>query len=94
MYAPREKLTITAMPDFQQTPKQAPDVSASLARAGLESIAVKDEATGPELRREGDRVWLSVVVGGRRERLCEVSIPRVLKLSRQAAEIAEALAAR
>lgn len=94
MYAPREKLTITAMPDFQRPLKQAPDVNASLARAGLESIAVKDEATAPELRREGDRVWLSVVIGGRREQLCEVSVVRVLRLSRQAAEIAEALANR
>lgn len=65
-----------------------------LDRAGLESIAVKDEATAPELIREGDRVWLSVVIAGRRERLCEVSVVRVLRLSRQAAEIAEALANR
>lgn len=65
-----------------------------LDRAGLESIAVKDEATAPELIREGDRVWLSVVIAGRRERLCEVSVVRVLRLSRQAAEIAEAMAGR
>ena len=67
---------------------------AVLNPAGLESIGVKDEASAPELIREGERVWLSVVVGGRREKLCEVSVVRVLRLSRQAAEIAEALAGR
>lgn len=70
------------------------DHDTELNRVGLESIAVKDEATAPELIREGDRVWLSVVIAGRRERLCEVSVVRVLRLSRQAAEIAEALANR
>ena len=65
-----------------------------LDRAGLESIGLKDEATAPDLIREGDRAWLTIVVGGRREKLCEISVVRVLRLSKQAAEIAEALAAR
>jgi hypothetical protein len=63
-----------------------------LDKIGLESIDPRAEAVAPEVIRDGHRVWLSIVISGRRQRLCEISLLRAARLNRQLAEAVEALA--